>query len=120
MDATAAIAALSALAQPTRLEAFRRLVGGEPDGFAAGALAGMLDVPQNTLSAHLAVLVRAGLLSSERRGRSIVYRAELGQFRALALFLLRDCCAGRPDLCAPLIADLLPCGATDSPRPGTP
>ena len=103
------IAALAALAQTTRLEAFRQLVRREPDGMAAGDLARALAIPQNTLSAHLAVLSRAGLVEGERRSRSIIYRADLVRFREVALFLLKDCCDGRPDVCAPLVADLVPC-----------
>jgi ArsR family transcriptional regulator, arsenate/arsenite/antimonite-responsive transcriptional repressor len=111
MDSTEVINALSALAQATRLETFRLLVSREPDGVAAGELARLIGVPQNTMSAHLAVLARAGLIEGERQSRSIVYRADLGRFRAMTLFLLKDCCGGRPDLCAPLIADLTPCCA---------
>jgi len=101
--------ALAALAQATRLEAFRTLVRNEPDGVAAGDLARLLEVPQNTLSAHLAVLTRARLVSSERHSRSIVYRANLREFREVALFLLRDCCDGRPEICAPVVESLQPC-----------
>ena len=107
MDSTVAIAALAALAQSTRLEAFRLLVSREPDGVAAGELARLLAVPQNTMSAHLAVLARAGLVRSERQSRSIIYRADLARLRDITLFLVQDCCGGRPELCAPLIADLL-------------
>ena len=106
-----AIAALSALAQPTRLETFRLLVRCEPDGLPAGDVARFVAVPQNTMSAHLGVLARAGLVRGERRSRSIVYRADLDRFRALMTFLLTDCCGGRPDLCAPLFDDLVPCCA---------
>ncbi len=109
MESTEAIAALAALAQGTRLETFRLLVRREPDGVPAGELARLVEVPQNTMSAHLSVLARAGLIVGERRSRSIIYRANLDRFRELALFLLKDCCAGRADLCAPLIADLTPC-----------
>jgi len=109
MDLETALLAFAALSQPTRLEAYRLLVAHEPAGLAAGAIAERLAVPQNTLSAHLAVLARAGLVASERRGRSIVYRADLAAMRDLALFLMRDCCGGRPEVCAPLIADLTPC-----------
>ena len=104
-----AILALGALAQGTRLDTFRLLVRHEPDGVPAGEVARQLDVPQNTMSAHLATLARAGLVCSERRSRSIIYRADLGCLRELTLFLVKDCCEGRPELCAPLIADLLPC-----------
>jgi len=109
METDQAVMALAALAQATRLEAFRTLVRNEPDGVAAGDLARLLEVPQNTLSAHLAVLTRARLVSSERHSRSIVYRANLGEFREVALFLLRDCCDGRPEICAPVVGSLQPC-----------
>src|SRR3546814_1566734 len=59
----------------TRLETFRLLVRHEPEGLAAGDIARSLDVPQNTMSAHLAILARAGLVRSERHSRSIIYRA---------------------------------------------
>ncbi|KQY16721.1 ArsR family transcriptional regulator [Rhizobium sp. Root73] len=111
MENNSAISALSALAQATRLETFRTLVRHEPEGVPAGELARMLDVPQNTMSAHLATLARAGLIKSERQSRSIIYRADLDVFRDLTLFLLKDCCGGSAELCAPLIAELTPCCA---------
>ncbi|MDI6026030.1 metalloregulator ArsR/SmtB family transcription factor [Corticibacterium sp. UT-5YL-CI-8] len=111
MESNDAIAALAALAQTTRLETFRLLVRHEPEGIAAGELARMLDVPQNTMSAHLATLARAGLVSHERQSRSIIYRADLDGFRALTLFMIKDCCDGRSELCAPLVAELTPCCA---------
>jgi DNA-binding transcriptional ArsR family regulator len=103
------VGALSALAQTTRLDAFRELVSSEPHGLPAGEVARRLNVPQNTMSAHLAVLSRAGLVAAERQGRSIVYRANLAAVRGLVVYLLRDCCAGRPELCAPVIEALAPC-----------
>jgi DNA-binding transcriptional ArsR family regulator len=113
MDSTEATLAFAALSQPTRLEALRLLVAAEPDGLAAGELARRLAVPQNTLSTHLAVLARAGLVSAERRSRQIIYRAALGEVRALALFLVKDCCGGRPELCGPLVEELASCGDFD-------
>ncbi len=104
-----AIGALGALAQGTRLDAFRLLVGHEPGGLAAGEIARRLNVPQNTLSAHLAILARAGLVRPERQSRSIIYRADLETLRGLTVFLVKDCCEGRPELCAPLLEDLVPC-----------
>ena len=101
MESSNAIAALAALAQPTRLAAFRALVKHVPAGLAAGDLARLLDVPQNTLSAHLAALSRAGLVIGERRSRSIVYRADLAALNALTRFLIEDCCGGHPQLCEP-------------------
>jgi ArsR family transcriptional regulator len=109
MDNDLAIAALAALAQGTRLDVFRLLVQHEPDGMAAGEIARRLDVPQNTMSAHLGILARAGIVRSERHSRSIIYRADLDGLRALTLFLIKDCCAGSAELCAPLLAELSPC-----------
>lgn len=109
MESESAILALAALAQPTRLEVFRLLVRHEPEGRPAGEIAQAVGVPANTLSSHLAVLARAGLVTSERRSRSIIYRADLERLRTLVLFLLKDCCGGRADICAPLLAELAPC-----------
>ena len=104
MEAENAILALAALAQSTRLDVFRLLVKHEPDGLAAGDIAKALAVPQNTMSAHLAILSRAGLVMSERKSRSIIYRANLVAFRDLTSFMVEDCCGGRADLCAPVAA----------------
>ena len=71
---------LSALSQATRLQTFRLLVSREPDGVPAGELARLIGVPQNTMSAHLSILANAGLVSGERRSRSIIYRADLDIF----------------------------------------
>jgi len=109
MDNDSAIAGLGALAQGTRLDAFRLLVRHEPAGLPAGEIARLLDVPQNTMSAHLGILARAGLLRADRQGCTILYRADLDALRALVLFLLTDCCAGNAALCAPLVAALSPC-----------
>ncbi|MBM3562217.1 MAG: helix-turn-helix transcriptional regulator [Alphaproteobacteria bacterium] len=94
METETALACLAALAQPTRLEAFRLLVRHEPKGLPAGDVARALCVPQNTLSAHLNVLSQAKLVVSARNGRSIVYRADLSRLDALARFLAEDCCGG--------------------------
>ncbi|WP_199090826.1 metalloregulator ArsR/SmtB family transcription factor [Bosea sp. ASV33] len=109
MDRNQVIAAMAALAQPTRLDTFKLLVNREPAGIPAGELARLIDVPQNTMSAHLAVLSRAGLIVGERHSRSIIYRADLDGVRSVITFLLMDCCGGRADLCQPLIDELVPC-----------
>ena len=109
MESESAILALAALAQSTRLDVFRLLVKHEPEGLAAGDIAKALAVPQNTMSSHLAVLSRAGLVSAQRFSRSIVYRADLARFQDVMLFMLRDCCDGRPEICAPLVENLTPC-----------
>jgi ArsR family transcriptional regulator, arsenate/arsenite/antimonite-responsive transcriptional repressor len=118
MKSDLAIEALSALAQPTRLEAFRMLVKQEPHGLPAGEIARRLNVPHNTMSTHLGILTRAGLISVERHGRSLLYRVELTAVRNLVVFLLRDCCDGQPELCAPLIEDLSNCCSTPGARCG--
>ena len=109
MESEDAILALAALAQPTRLDVFKLLVKHEPDGLAAGEIAKAVAVPQNTMSSHLSILSRAGLVSARRFGRSIVYRADLERLQAVMLFMLKDCCDGRPEICAPLVESLTPC-----------
>jgi len=109
MDSFSAVDALSALAQPTRLEVFRLLVRHEPDGLPAGEIARRLGVPHNSLSNHLAILSRGGLASAARHSRSLIYRANLQGLQQMVLYLLRDCCNGKPELCAPLIEDLSTC-----------
>lgn len=109
MDTDKALLAFAALSQSTRLDVFRLLVAHEPEGLAAGEVARKLDVPHNTLSTHLGILARAGLIVAERQSRLIIYRAQLDAVRDLASFILRDCCGGKPEICAPLIADLQPC-----------
>jgi ArsR family transcriptional regulator, arsenate/arsenite/antimonite-responsive transcriptional repressor len=99
MEMKTAIEALAALAQETRLEIFRALVRAhspqsDDAGFAAGALADELGVAAPTLSFHLKELTRAGLVSSRRDGRSIIYTANLSAMTALADYLIEDCCQG--------------------------
>ncbi len=106
MDDSKAIEALTALAQATRLSVFRQLVAAHPDAVPAGEIARRCAVPHNTMSNHLAVLARAGLLSVSRESRSMLYRADLEGFRELVAFLTRDCCRGRPEICAPLFEQL--------------
>jgi DNA-binding transcriptional ArsR family regulator len=108
MESEVAILSFAALAQSTRLDVFRLLVKHEPEGLAAGEIAKALAVPQNTMSSHLAILARAGLVISERKSRSIVYRADLARLGGVVQFLLEDCCGGRADLCAPLVESLAP------------
>jgi DNA-binding transcriptional ArsR family regulator len=113
METEIATLCLAALAQATRLDAFRLLVQAEPAGLAAGELARRLAVPQNTLSAHLNILSHARLAKSQRKGRLVIYRADLTRLRELTLFLLKDCCGGRSEICAPLIAELTCCSANE-------
>jgi DNA-binding transcriptional ArsR family regulator len=102
METTQAVTALSALAHAGRLSIFRALVRAGPQGLAAGEIARSVGVAPNTLSASLNVLRHAGLTTSHRQGRSIIYAAAYGEMSALLAFLVRDCCQGHPEVCAPL------------------
>src|SRR5262245_42578254 len=109
MDMLRAIEAFAGLAQPTRLTVFKRLIKVHPDEIAAGEIARVCKVPHNTMSTHLAVLLRAGLVNMRRDGRTIYYGANLDGFRSLISFLMRDCCHGRAEICAPIINEIACC-----------
>jgi ArsR family transcriptional regulator, arsenate/arsenite/antimonite-responsive transcriptional repressor len=109
MDTVSALAALAALAHPTRLDAFRLLVRHEPDGLPTGALVEASGLPQSTFSTHLAVLAKAKLVKTEKSGRQQIQRADIDALRELMTFLAKDCCQGRPELCEPLLAELACC-----------
>jgi ArsR family transcriptional regulator, arsenate/arsenite/antimonite-responsive transcriptional repressor len=102
METKSAVVSLGALAHEGRLSAFRLLVQAGPQGLAAGEIARHLGVLPNTLSASLNVLSHAGLIGSRREGRSIIYTAQYNAMRNLLAFLMEDCCAGSPEICAPL------------------
>lgn len=99
ISAPHALAALAALGQPTRLAIFRLLMRREPGGLAAGVIAEAVGCAHNTLSSHLSILARSGLIRGTRDGRSIVYRADVEGMRALIAFLITDCCDGHPEVC---------------------
>ena len=111
-----ATAVFSALAQPTRLEAYRLALRYQPFGLVAGDFSRLLAVPHNTMSTHLAVLARANLIRLRREGRAIYYSVKLEGFRSLIGFLMRDCCGGRAEICAPLVAELSCCAPTRKPE----
>jgi DNA-binding transcriptional ArsR family regulator len=93
----------AALAQETRLNIVRLLITTGPAGRAAGELAERLAVPAPTLSFHLNHLASAGLVSSRRESRSIIYRVEMDTVRHLIDFLVEDCCEGDPAHCGDLV-----------------
>jgi len=103
MDTKSALDCLAALGQETRLETFRLLTREAPDGLHAGEIARRLGVVQNTMSAHLTVLVHAGLITADRQGRHIAYRADHEAIAALLRFLMEDCCQGTAELCGKLV-----------------
>ena len=95
------IAALGALAQETRLDIFRLLVQKGPNGLPAGEIGERLGQPSPTLSFHLNQLRFAGLVTSRRESRSIIYSANFKEMNGLLTYLTDNCCEGRPELCAP-------------------
>ena len=108
MNPVAAVAALAALAQETRLTIFRLLVAYEPQGLTPGAISLKLKLAPATLSFHLKELARAGLLDDRREGRFIWYRAELSAMNGLMAYLTEHCClgtlAGGDTACGPVCA----------------
>jgi ArsR family transcriptional regulator len=102
MDSPRAIKRLSALAQDSRLAVFRLLVKAGPEGVAAGEIARRLEITANTLSTHLGILANAELVTSRRESRSIIYAADYDSMGDLLLYLMEDCCQGRPEVCGRL------------------
>ena len=94
LDEIAAVRALAALAQAQRLRAFRALVVAGTDGMTPGAMAEQLGVAPSALSFHLKELAHAGMVSSEPRGRHLVYRAQFDQMNSLLAYLTEHCCQG--------------------------
>jgi arsenate reductase len=102
METDSAAAAFAALGQPTRLDLLRALLAAGPNGLAAGEIAARLGVAASTLSFHLRALDQAGLIAPTRRGRSLVYAAQVEPLRRLLAFLTDACCGGDPALCGDL------------------
>lgn len=99
--------AITALGHPGRLAVFRILARRAPQGVRPSELCGALDLKASTLSVYLSILSRAGLVVSERRGKSVYYRINLERVSELTTYLIVDCCRGRPELCVPLAARAL-------------
>ena len=98
---TQALSALGALAQETRLAAFRLLVEAGPAGLPAGEIASGLGLPAPTASFHLAQLAQSGLIRSRSEGRFIFYSVDFGSMAGLLDFLTEDCCGGKACFPAP-------------------
>jgi ArsR family transcriptional regulator, arsenate/arsenite/antimonite-responsive transcriptional repressor len=94
MNSPSVVKALAALAQEHRLALFRLLVQAGENGMPAGAIAEALDIPNSSLSFHLAHLTRAGLIQQRREGRSLIYTADYGAMNGLVGFLMENCCGG--------------------------
>lgn len=98
MEANEVVRDLAALAQPVRLQVFRCLVVAGPEGLTPGALVEAIGVPATSLSFHLKELTHAGLVSQERQGRNLIYRAAFDRMNALLGYLTENCCQGEPCL----------------------
>jgi ArsR family transcriptional regulator len=110
MDKLKAVDAFAALSQDTRLSALLVLVEYGHTGLPAGDLADRLAVPHNTLSFHLSQLERAGLVTSRRNGRKVIYFASIDALQSLGQFLLTNCCireSAESPLCAPSTEEVL-------------
>jgi DNA-binding transcriptional ArsR family regulator len=105
MDESQALYAFAALSQETRLGIVRLLVREGEAGLPAGAIAKAARVSASNVSFHLKELERAGLIEARREARSIIYKANFMGLRELIAFLMKDCCASRPEICAPALAD---------------
>ena len=95
LDELSAVKALAALAQAQRLRVFRALVVAGPAGLTPGVMAEQLAVAPSALSFHLKELAHSGLVSSEPRGRNLIYRAEIAHMNALLAYLTEHCCEGQ-------------------------
>jgi DNA-binding transcriptional ArsR family regulator len=104
MDERQALASFGALSQETRLRIVRVLVWAGSQGLAAGAVGDAVGASASNVSFHLKELERAGLVSGRREARSIIYSADFDALSGLVQFLMEDCCAGRPEICAPVLA----------------
>ncbi|MGY3489808.1 ArsR family transcriptional regulator [Bradyrhizobium sp. USDA 4011] len=105
MEERQARTAFAALSQETRLRIVRLLVQAGPDGMAAGAIAEAVEVSPSNVSFHLKDLEHAGMIVPRREARSIIYSADFTGLSHLIAFLMKDCCAGHPEICAPALAD---------------
>ncbi len=95
------VRSLAALAQEVRLRVFRALVVAGQEGLTPGILSEQLGIAPNTLSFHLKELAHAGLVTQERQGRNLIYRAEYQAMNALLAYLTENCCQGAACLTGP-------------------
>lgn len=99
MQTTQATMIFEALSSGVRLELFRLLVKYAPDGLVAGEIARQLDIPSNNLSFHLKAILHAGLVSVEKEGRFLRYRANIPLMLDMVSYLTAECCSGSPEQC---------------------
>jgi ArsR family transcriptional regulator len=118
MEIRAAVTALAALAQETRLSIYRLLVEAGPEGVAAGRIGETLEVPGATLSFHLKELARASLVSSRQDRQFIYYAVDFERMAELMTFLTQNCCKGMPEECLAVVETELGrcCPAKSKPK----
>jgi DNA-binding transcriptional ArsR family regulator len=114
VEKKAALGALAALSQETRLDLFRLLVTVGPDGLPAGVIAERLGVLPSSLTFHLNQLVHAGLITQRRRSRQLIYSAEYGAMNDLLAYLTENCCGRGVAVCSPLCDPAASCGAAEA------
>src|SRR5262245_12676630 len=102
METDSAVVALEALAQHSRLGIFRLLISAGKEGLPAGKIAEEMQLPNATLSFHLAQLKNAGLIKCERQGRSLIYSADFDAMTGLLGYLTENCCQGKVAQCIPV------------------
>jgi DNA-binding transcriptional ArsR family regulator len=102
MEISAAVTALAALAQESRLDVYRLLVQAGLEGMPAGRVAEALELAPNTLTFHFDRLRQAGLVTVRREGRSMIYAARYETMNALIAYLTENCCGGAPEKCLPV------------------
>lgn len=116
-----ALSAFAAMSQEHRLRIVRLLVEAGPEGMPAGVLGEKLGAGSSKMSFHLSHLEQAGLVRSHRDGRLIIYAVEVATLSGLIAFLLKDCCGGRPEICAPAFAEAraegpIKCSGLEAPK----
>lgn len=116
LEEAQALDAFGALSQETRLRMVRALVQAGPDGMSAGAVGDAVGASSSGASFHLSHLERAGLVQSHRESRSIIYSANFAGLSGLVEFLMRDCCSGHPEICAPAALVAADCCATPTTK----
>jgi DNA-binding transcriptional ArsR family regulator len=109
MNTSEAVDAFSALSHETRLTVFKLLLKEGEQGLSAGVIARQLGVQPSTLTAHLQILKRSGLLQSTRQQQKIVYSADVQGTRNLLRFLTQECCQGHPEICSDLFDSVKLC-----------
>ena len=85
---------LAELGNVTRLEIYRFLVKMGKNGVPVGDVQKKLDIPSSTLSHHISKLVKVGLISQERDGRTLYCQPQYERLQGIIDYLASECCEG--------------------------